>query len=64
MKKKFINWTYCGNYFTVYVNQTIMLYTLNLYSDECQLFLNKTVNKVRKHYPNGWNRIADSDFTF
>lgn len=46
-----INQTYCGKQFTVYVNQTIMLYVLNLYSDECQyinkcmpihLFLNKT----------------------
>ena len=26
----------------IYVNQIIMLYTLNLYSDICQLFLNKT----------------------
>ena len=35
------SWTFCGNHFTVYVNQTIMLYALNLYSDVCQLFLNK-----------------------
>ena len=26
----------------MYVNQTIMLYALNVYSDICQLFLNKT----------------------
>ena len=29
-------------FFTIYVNQTIMFYALNLYSDTCQLFLNKT----------------------
>lgn len=29
------------NHFTVYVDQTIMLYALNLHSDICQLFLNK-----------------------
>ena len=37
-----VSWTYCGNCFTVYVNQTITLYALNLQSDVCQLFLNKT----------------------
>lgn len=26
----------------IYVSQTIILYTLNLYSHECQLHLNKT----------------------
>lgn len=30
----------------IYVNQTIMLFILNLYSDIYQSFLNKTVNKV------------------
>lgn len=34
--------SYCDNHFTVYVNQAIMLYILNLYSDICPLFLNKT----------------------
>ena len=28
-----VNWTYCGNRFTVYVNQAIILYALTLYSD-------------------------------
>ena len=37
-----VNWTYCGNYFTVYVNKTIMLYMFKFYSDICQLFLNTT----------------------
>ena len=37
--------TYCGNHFTIYVNKTIMLHTLNLYSGICQLFLNKTKKK-------------------
>ena len=36
-----VSWTYCGNHFTIYVNQIIMLYVYNLYSDVCQLFLNK-----------------------
>ena len=29
----------------MYVSQIIMLYTLNLYSAECQLYLNKTGRK-------------------
>ena len=29
-------------FFMIYVNQTIIFYVLNLYSDTCQLFLNKT----------------------
>ena len=37
-----VSWTYYGNHFTIYVNQTIMLYAFNLYSDVCQLFFNKT----------------------
>ena len=39
---------YCGNHFTMYVSQTIMLYTLNLYSVVCQLYLNKTGQKTYK----------------
>ena len=35
---------HCDNHFPTYVNQTIMLYTLNIYTDVCQLFLNKTEN--------------------
>lgn len=34
----------------IYVNQTIMLYTLNLYSDVCQLCLNKTGRKKKRKY--------------
>ena len=37
-----------GNYFTVYVSQTIILYILNLYSEVCQLYLNKTGGKSKK----------------
>ena len=33
---------HCDNHFPTYVNQIIMLYTLNIYTDVCQLFLNKT----------------------
>lgn len=36
-----VGWTYCGNHFTIYVSQIIMLYALDLHSDICQLFLNK-----------------------
>jgi len=44
-----INYYY--NHFTTYVNQTIMLYALKLYSDACQLFLNKTEqNKTVYHF--------------
>ena len=32
------------SHFKIYVNQTIILYNLNLHSDICQLFLNKTEN--------------------
>ena len=35
----------CVNNSTIYVNQTIMLYALNLYIDVCQLFFNKTGGK-------------------
>jgi len=34
--------------FMMYVNQIIMLYTLNLYSVVCQLYLNKTERKKYK----------------
>lgn len=34
--------TYCDDYFKMYINQIIMLYTLHLNSIVHQLFLNKT----------------------
>lgn len=37
--------TYCGKGFTISVDQTIMLDTLNFYSDVYQLALNKTGRK-------------------
>lgn len=37
-----VSWTYYGNHFKIYVNQAIMLYTLNSHNDISQLFLNKT----------------------
>ena len=40
-----VNLTYCGNYFTIYVSQIIMLYSLNLYSAVCQLYPSKTGKK-------------------
>ena len=44
--------TYCGNNFMMYVSQSIMLCTLNLYSAVCQLYLNKTGRKkgILKNY--------------
>ena len=47
-EKMDVGQTCCGDHFTIHVNQTIMLYILNLYSDVCQLYLNKTekTNKV------------------
>ena len=35
------------NISTIYVNQTIMLYALNLYNDVCQLFFNITGERER-----------------
>ena len=39
----------------MYVSQIIMLYTLNLYSAVCQLYLNKTGRKIteRRDFPGG-----------
>ena len=36
----------CFQNFSHSVSQTIMLYTLNLYSDACQLCLNKSRKKI------------------
>ena len=43
---------HCDNHFMMYVRQIIMLYTLNLSSAVCQLYLNKTGEKKknRKHF--------------
>lgn len=44
-----VNLTHCGNHFTIYVNQSIMLCSLNLYNDVCQLFLNENEkNRISK----------------
>ena len=43
---------YHGYHFTIYVNQIIMLYALNLYSDVCQLFLNKTGKNNKMNFKN------------
>ena len=40
-----VSQTYCGYYFTIYLNETFMLYILNLYTDMCQLFPNKIGGK-------------------
>lgn len=39
---------HCGNHFTVYVSQSIILSTLILYNDVCKLYLNKTGGKSQK----------------
>ena len=36
-----VNQMFCGDHFTVYLSQIIVLYTLNLHSVVCQLYLNK-----------------------
>lgn len=33
-----VSGNYCGNHFVIYVNQTIKLYNLNLYSDIQKLY--------------------------
>lgn len=38
-----VSWIYPGDHFTINVNQTITLYTLNSNCDACQLFLNKAL---------------------
>ena len=51
---------YCGNYFTIHVNQTIVLYALN--NDVCQLFLNKIGQGDRREfiiYINIYNRVYE-----
>lgn len=45
-----VNWAYCSDHFTIYVKQSIMLYTLNLYSDVCHLFLKKIRRKSETNY--------------
>ena len=42
--------TYCDNHFMMYMSQITMLYTLNLYSAVCKLYLNKTGKKLCLHY--------------
>ena len=41
-----VHQTYCDNHFMTYVSQISMLYTLHLYSDVCQLYLNVTARKI------------------
>lgn len=42
-----VSWTHC-DHFTIYVSQAIMLYSLNLCTDVCQLFFNKPEKKKVK----------------
>ena len=43
-----VNGIFRGNHFMIYVNQMIMLYTLNLYNAICQLYLNKAKKKIHE----------------
>ena len=40
--------TYCDNHFMMYINQIMMLYTLNLYSIAAQFCLNKSSIKQKE----------------
>ena len=40
-----VHYTHCGKHSMMYVSQIIKLYTLNLYSAVCQLYLNKPWRK-------------------
>ena len=40
--------TYCGHHFLMYVSQITLLFTLNLYSTVCQLYLNKLEKSLFK----------------
>ena len=54
---------YCDNHFIIYVNQIIMLYTLNVYSAVSQLYLNKSGRKKKtKKPPLSKNLLVLSDF--
>lgn len=44
------HWTYCGNLFMMYVGQIITLYTLNLHTTVCQLYLNKIGREKKLKY--------------
>ena len=41
------NETYCSDNFRKYIHRVIMLYTLKLYNDMCQVYLNYTGRKKR-----------------
>ena len=43
-----VHWTYCCDHVIMYVSQIITLYTLNLFTAVCQLYLNKTGRKKRE----------------
>ena len=47
----YVHQTYCGHHEMTYVSQTIMLYTLNLYSAVCQLLIH--LNKPERKLFNG-----------
>ena len=46
-------------YFMIDVNQAIMLYTVNFYSDVCQVFFNKTEKNVKKKVQQESSAMSD-----
>ena len=48
MRWQILTWTYCGNHFTIWVSQIIILYNVSLHSVISQLYHNKT-GKINKH---------------
>ena len=49
---------YCGHHFLININQTSMLCALNLYSEVCQSFLNKSGEKLKEVLQNSRLGIA------
>ena len=51
-----VNSTYWGHHFAIYVCQINMLHILNVYSDVCQLYLNRIEKKIKGQNKNvGFN---------
>lgn len=50
--------TYCGKLFIIYASQITMLYTSNVYSAICQLYLNKTKRRKKEKSYTGIDNFA------
>ena len=54
-EKMDVSWTCWGNHFTMWINQTILLYALNLHKDVHQWFFNKSgENFIQLTYTIWW----------